>query len=192
MTAIPATAQNVVPLKVFRRNLAGYIRSAKAGHDVIIGHLAPEVRLVRATNSQVRASASCPVAPDLLADLITSGAQAAASNVAEAQCAGDNIHQALKLGLGDTVAKLLKSDGGAIWAGLYFRTFTVTLHKLQNATALELISLSALLALLALRLENDAAIPAGRWQELQDNIFGRPHRENATAGLTPQEEPTHA
>ncbi|WP_144662910.1 hypothetical protein [Paenarthrobacter nicotinovorans] len=177
MTAIPAndpkTAPAIIPPKAFRRNLEGYIRSAKAGHDVVIGRMAPEVRLVRATTNQVRATESCQVAPDLLADLITSGAQAAASNVAEAQCAEGNITQALKLGLGDTVAKLLKGDGGTVWASLYFRTFTVTLHKLENATALEHISFSALLALLTLRLEDDPTIPASRWQELQDNIFGR-------------------
>ena len=173
MTAIPATAPDVVPVKAFRRNLAGYIRSAKAGHEVVIGRLAPEVRLVRASETPARA-ASCHIAPDLLADLVTSGAQAAASNVAEAQCGETDINQALKTGLGNTVAKLLKSDSGPVWAGLYFRTFAVTLHKLENATALEHISMSALLAHLTLHLENDPSIPATRRQELQDNIFGRP------------------
>ena len=174
MTATPATAPDVVPVKAFRRNLAGYIRSAKAGHEVVIGRLTPEVRLVRASDTSSRAGDSCHVAPDLLADLVTSGAQAAASNVAEAQCGETDINQALKNGLGDTVAKLLKSDGGPVWAGLYFRTFAVTLHKLENATALEHISMSALLAHLTLHLEKDPSIPATRRQELQDNIFGRP------------------
>lgn len=186
MTAIPATAPDVVPVKAFRRNLAGYIRSAKAGHEVVIGRLAPEVRLVRASDTPARAGDSCHIAPDLLADLVTSGAQTAASNVAEAQCGETDINQALKNGLGDTVAKLLKSDGGPVWAGLYFRTFAVTLHKLENATALEHISMSALLAHLTLQLENDPTIPANRRQELLDNIFGRAATTNAASKPTIQ------
>ena len=186
MTAIPATAPDVVPVKAFRRNLAGYIRSAKAGHEVVIGRLAPEVRLVRASDTPTRSGDACHIAPDLLADLVTSGAQAAASNVAEAQCGETDINQALKTGLGDTVAKLLKSDSGPVWAGLYFRTFAVTLHKLENATALEHISMSALLAHLTLQLENDPTIPATRRQELQDNIFGRAAATNAASKPTIQ------
>lgn len=152
-----------------------FTRPDKAGHDVAARGAAPAGRgLRRSTTGQVRAADSCQVAPDLLASLIITGAQATASNVAEAQCEEGDITAALNAGLGDTVAKLLQGDSGHVWAGLYFRTFTVTLHKLEYATALDHISLSALLAFLTLRLGCDSSIPAGRWQEFQENVFGHP------------------
>lgn len=46
------------------------------------------------------------------------------------------------------------------------------LHRFENATALPLISLAALLEHLSLSLEADNTAP-GRWEQLQDNIFGR-------------------
>jgi hypothetical protein len=178
MSTIPAVKNpGVVPLKSLKRNLAGYIRSAKAGHDVLIGSSHPEVRLVRASAESSSATGSVQVAPDLLATLIAAAAEAAASKVAEAQCAEADIDQTLRQGLGNPTAQLLLSDGGTVWAGLYFRAFCTTLHKLEYATVLPHISLSALLAHLSLRLGNDHTLPSGRWKQLQDNIFGRPHQE---------------
>lgn len=167
------SAAPVITPRVFKRNLPGYIRSAKAGNDVVIGASAPEVRLVRATAEKMTPTGDVHVSPDLFADLIVSGAEAAASSLAEAQCAGSDIEAALKRGLGDTVVKLLKADNGVVWAGLYFRAFTTALHRFENATALPIISLAALLAHLSLCLETDIATPSGRWQQLRDNIFGR-------------------
>jgi antitoxin (DNA-binding transcriptional repressor) of toxin-antitoxin stability system len=178
MSTIPAAKNpGVVPVRSLKRNLAGYIRSAKAGHDVLIGSSHPEVRLVRASAGSSSATGFIQVAPDLLATLVTGAAEAAASRVAEAQCAEADIDQTLKQGLGDPTAQLLVTDTGAVWACLYFRAFCTTLHKLEFATALPHISLSALLAYLSLRLENDHTLPTGRWQQLQDNIFGRRHKE---------------
>lgn len=176
MSAVPVTP-HVIPPRDFKRNLPGYIRSAKAGHDVLIGSKAPEVRLVRVSAETRQAHDAVQIAPDLLAQLIATGAEAAAARVAEAQCAEADISQPLKQGLGDTVAQLLSSGGGTVWASLYVRSFSVFLHKLEFATALPHISLSALLAHLAIRIENDQTIPAALWQELQDHIFGRPNMD---------------
>lgn len=168
MTTIQSDTKNIVPVKP-----RGFMRPAKASQA---GRgPAPDARGLRSPTEQARAADSCQVAPDLLASLIITGAQATASNVAEAQCAEGDITAALNAGLGDTVAKLLQGDSGHVWAGLYFRTFAVTLHKLEYATALDHISLPALLAFLTLRLGRDDTLPAGRWQEFQDNVFGHPH-----------------
>lgn len=163
---------SVVPPRTFKRNLPGYIRSAKAGNDVLVGASAPEVRLVRASAETMPAKGEIHVAPDLFADLIISGAEAAASKVAEVQCAEGDIDRALNRGLGDTMVKLLKTDDRSVWAGLYFRAFMAALHRFENATALPIISLAALLAHLSLSLEAGNAAP-GRWEQLQENIFGR-------------------
>jgi antitoxin (DNA-binding transcriptional repressor) of toxin-antitoxin stability system len=162
----------VIPLRTFRKNLPGYIRSAKAGHDVLIGASAPEVRLVRVSAETMPSNGEIHVAPDLFADLIISGAEAAASNVAQAQCAEGDIDRSLKRGLGDTMVKLLNTDDGSVWAGLYFRAFMAALHRFEHATALPLISLSALLTHLSLSLKTENTSP-DRWGQLQDNIFGR-------------------
>ncbi|MFK4298131.1 hypothetical protein ABH924_003292 [Arthrobacter sp. GAS37] len=118
------------------------------------------------------AAPTVQIAPDLLAALLTTSAQAAASNVAEAQCAQTDVHLALKTGMADVIASILKADGGAIWASLYFRSFAVNLHKFEYATALEHISCEALMTFLASRLESDAAVPAGGWRDLRNKIFG--------------------
>lgn len=174
------SATPVITPRTFKRNLPGYIRSAKAGNEVITGTAAPEVRLVRATDEKRPPSGDVRVSPDLFADLIVSGAEAAASRLAEAQCAGGDIETALKRGLGDTVVKLSKSENGVVWAGLYFRAFTMALHRFENTTALSIIRLAALLAHLSLRPETDNAIPSGRWQQLRDNILGRESDVNVT------------
>lgn len=170
MSSIPVTP--VVPLRTFKRHLPGYIRAAKAGNNVFIGSSTPEVQLVRASSQTHQDPQGISIAPALLAELIATGAEAAASRVAEAQCAETDINAPLTQGLGDVVANFLSTETGTIWAGLYVRSFSVALHKFECATALPHISLSALLSHLALRLEHDKSVPTERWQALQEHIFG--------------------
>lgn len=162
----------VIPLRTFKRHLGGFIRAAKAGNRVLIGSGTPEVQVVRASSHVGHGPDGIVIPPTLLVDLITTGAEAAASRVAEAQCAEGDINAPLTQGLGDAVADLLLTEAGTVWAALYVLSFSCALHKFECATALPHISLSALLSHLELRLEHDARVPSGRWPALQEHIFG--------------------
>lgn len=115
------------------------------------------------------------IAPDLLAELLSSAARSASSDVVEAQCTGDGsgVFDALSKGLGDPLAKLLASENGETWGSLYFRAFAVFLHRHENMTAIDHISLEALMAFISNRFEHDSVIPEGSHERLVKAIFGQ-------------------